>query len=54
MKTKKKIKIKDDLIIHTIDGKEFVVAKVFFKIRSVNFKLKLPIRQLFHIVQYKQ
>ena len=51
MKNKKKIKIKDDLIVHKIVGKQFVEAKVFFKIRSENFKLKLQIRKIFEIIK---
>lgn len=51
MKNKKIIKIKDDLIIHNIDGKEYVEAKHFFKIRSENFKLKLQIRKIFEIIK---
>ena len=51
MNNKKKIKIKSGSIIHNIDGKEFVEAKVFFKIRSENFKLKLQIRKIFEIIK---
>ena len=51
MQHKKKIKIKDDLKIHNIVGKEFVDAKVFFMIRSEYFKLKLQIRKIFVIIK---
>lgn len=51
MKNKNIIKIKEDLVIHKIDGKEFVDAKDFFKIRSEKNKLESQIKKIFEIIQ---